>query len=159
MTNHQPSVPFTSMTDLEHEAFSYGDCWRLAYALHLVTGWQMAAVIAIDADGAHTSPEEVFWGHMLVETPCGRYMDVAGVHDYDTVIENWSEHLYENVPSGIEDVDVVSISPDEWEKMTAEQETVYHEFETVGALRTVAERVLAAYVEVALNEAQVLTAA
>jgi hypothetical protein len=89
MTN-QATVRSLSITDEEIRFFSEGDCWMLAEALWVSTGWTLVAVAACEEEPVENPSPEVDWIHLAVRTPDGRIVDIRGAHvDVDEYLQQW----------------------------------------------------------------------
>jgi hypothetical protein len=76
-------------TDQEILEYTNGGCGQLARALAELTAWQVAVVGVYDEAGAVD-----MWGHAVVETPSGKYLDVTGIqtaHELLMSWKNWAE--------------------------------------------------------------------
>ena len=75
----------------EIRAFTEGDCWRLAHALHELTGWEIVALS--DADeyevDANDLPEDSYWSHMVVRHPKGYLVDIEGIYSEEDILHKW----------------------------------------------------------------------
>lgn len=69
------------------EAFTEGDCWRLAFSLHKKLGYQVFVI----TDEESTNREDMYFGHMVVRNPSsGLFIDVNGEHtDEDLLSCDW----------------------------------------------------------------------
>jgi hypothetical protein len=66
------------------EAFTCGDCWMLAKAIHDITGWTLVFYVPeID--------EPWMWEHVAVRMPDGLILDIEGTHTEDFFISRWSD--------------------------------------------------------------------
>ena len=85
-------LPFHNIDFDVEDAFTYGDCWRLAKELHDITGYPIYALGC-----SYTGPAETErnWCHMFVRLPDGNLLDVRGVWDEEAMLEEWS-HLYDD---------------------------------------------------------------
>lgn len=129
-------LPFHNIdTDVE-DAFTYGDCWRLAKELHDIAGYPIYAIGC-----AYTGPSETNrdWCHMFVALPDGNLLDVRGVWDEEAMLEEWShlydycEHEEESSDHGCLDFWAVRI----WEDATILQTPCYPEEDAQQAARDV----------------------
>lgn len=72
----------------EH-AFSHGACAALAYALNEATGWPIVGIT--DSHNVHDKKlgggSSLHWG---VRHPDGKFLDIDGLHDFDSVIERFN---------------------------------------------------------------------
>lgn len=71
---HKPS-------DLAFKVYMEGDCWKLAYALHELTGWELYTMSPAN--------DPYDWTHVMVKTPTGQFMDVTGIHDGAAFTRVW----------------------------------------------------------------------
>lgn len=69
-------------------AFTSGQCHALALALHERTGWPLRWLEDDEGDPLHC----------FVETPEGKALDIAGVHDRDEMLEGW-QGVYDEAAS------------------------------------------------------------
>lgn len=97
-----PAVPFDFSVDAV-EAFTMGDCGYLALAIHLQTGWSLAAL--------HQEDDPLAWGHVGVQLPNGDYLDIEGIWT-DTRVERremeiHSKQAVEPAVSGLTSADPV----------------------------------------------------
>lgn len=67
-----------------NEAFTSGDCWRLASALNLKYGYPLVAFF-FDNEGLDNG----YWCHFAVQTEDGRVLDITGIHDTSEVEKEW----------------------------------------------------------------------
>lgn len=116
-------LPFDPAPEVE-EAFTYGDCWRLAKAIHDISGYPIYAVGC-----AHTGPSESNrdWSHMFVALPDGNLLDVRGIWSEETMLDEWKEEYNnchpEDGPYYCLDFWLV----EDWEEATHHQSPVYPE--------------------------------
>lgn len=76
-----------SRSAVEH--FTQGECYDLAYALHLLTGWKISGV-HFTTDPAELPPgSDEAWQHVLCRLPSGHYIDIAGIHTAQTLRTLW----------------------------------------------------------------------
>lgn len=130
--------PFTA---IEQEAFTYGDCWLLARALHNITGWQM---VAVGNTGGKASGVLRDWAHMAVRTPQGTILDITGTHDDKDILDVWSEQFsFMSAEQGV--MEVFDVAPEDWFGLTEEQIQMYPEVDP----SSTAQRLLAYYIEAA----------
>ena len=130
-------LPFDPAPDVE-EAFTYGDCWCLAKAIHDISGYPIVALGC-----SHTGPAECErdrdWHHMFVALPDGNLLDIRGVWDEEAMLEEWSplydycEHEEESSDHGCLDFWAVRI----WEDATILQAPRYPEEDAQQAARYV----------------------
>lgn len=87
---HNPSgvSRFYFVSDEEHEAFTSGDCGRLASVLHRATGYPVVAVGIKD-----TASGSVAWLHMVVKASDGRFLDVTSIQPEEELRQAWSHHF------------------------------------------------------------------
>lgn len=80
-------IPFDPAPDVE-EAFIFGDCWRLAKAIHDISGLPIYAVGC-----SHTGPAELErdWSHMFVALGDGNLLDVRGIWSEAAMLDEWKE--------------------------------------------------------------------
>ena len=129
-----------SFPDEQQEAFTFGDCWRLAKALHSITGWDIAAIVCDNQEfkGAHRD-----WCHMGNITPEGKFIDITGISDEDYALETWGGEFWEHCELVDDPCHLIRpLTVQEWDGMTDEQEPRYEEYDPM----TAAQEVLAAYI-------------
>jgi len=99
------------------EAFTCGDCWLLADALHRITGFPHAFIVPDD----EWEPiiEDCGWVHVGVLTPDGKFLDVMGLASPTEAAQEW-EHVGGSAC-------IIVVSPIEYEKMVADQLPYYGE--------------------------------
>jgi hypothetical protein len=67
------------------EAFTEGDCWRLAFDLHDKLGYSVFVVT--DLEMALNDRPSMYFGHMFVQNPStGKFIDVNGEHTEDEIL-------------------------------------------------------------------------
>lgn len=129
----------------EHEAFSFGDCWLLARALHNITGWTM---VAVGCTGGFVNGVLRDWVHIAVRTPEGQVLDIGGLHQDADVVTMWADDFW--MFSGeTGSIEVFDITVQDWEGLTREQVSQYPEIDP----SLTAQRLLAHYIETALVHA------
>lgn len=72
---------------MEVEAFTSGDCWRLALTLRELYGFPVAFL------GEHSADKSVWgmdWYHAFVALPDGRYLDIEGISTAEELLEKWA---------------------------------------------------------------------
>lgn len=129
------------------DAFTFGDCWRLAKALYNITGWQIAAVVCENQD---CQGDKRDWCHMGNITPEGDFIDISGISSQEYTLGEWGHEFWMHCEE-IEDEECIAILPitvEQWEGMTEEQEPRYEEEDP----ETAAQEVLAAYVAYSLAQ-------
>lgn len=76
----------------EIRAFTQGDCWALALALHEATGWQL---VAIGYSDEWAQPLEYrSWEHVGVRRADGKVVDITGVHEEPEWLARWHNPAY-----------------------------------------------------------------
>lgn len=77
------------------ERFTMGDCYILARAIHLLTGWDIACFSYM------SNPDNDTWGaaHAFCVRPDGKCIDIEGVHAPDEFIEKWEAQSIKTWPS------------------------------------------------------------
>lgn len=70
------------------EAFTDGDCWALATALRLKTGWDIVA-LGFESE-AEMPPAKRGWEHMAVRRPDGLILDITGLHAAEDWLTGWN---------------------------------------------------------------------
>lgn len=115
------------------EAFTKGDCWTLAGAIHNKTGWNIVTM----SDG--DDPQG--WSHVAVWTPAGTVLDIQGEWTADEWFDQWETTILSADPIVFEwngaDPDNTF---DDFVLSCGDQEPQYRESPTIWA-----SRVLAAY--------------
>jgi len=83
--------PFLSK---EVRTFTEGDCWRLAHAIHELTGWEIVAISNEDEydPDANSNDEDTYWGHMVVRHPTGYLVDIEGIYNEADIIQKWEPY-------------------------------------------------------------------
>lgn len=129
------------------EAFTFGDCWRLAKALYNITGWEIAAVVCENQACQGNTRD---WCHMGNITPEGDFIDITGIASVDYTLDKWGEEFWMHCEEVEDDecITVVPLTVEQWKGMTEEQEPRYEEENPV----TAAQEVLAAYVSYTLSQ-------
>jgi hypothetical protein len=74
------------------ELYTDGDCWYLAWHMHLLSGFDLAMVGRIDN-----------WYHFGVLSPNGMFIDIYGPADLEEVVNKWDANV--NVVTAQEFVD------------------------------------------------------
>lgn len=69
------------LPDMAIEAFTKGDCWALALALHSETGWNIVTI--------SESSDPMWWSHVGVWTPAGTVLDIQGEWTAEEWFEQW----------------------------------------------------------------------
>jgi hypothetical protein len=71
------------------EAFTEGDCWRLAFELHQKLDWPVFVITGVEM--ALTDRPSMYFGHMFVQNPAtGKFLDINGEHPEDELLQqNW----------------------------------------------------------------------
>lgn len=118
-------LPFDPAPDVE-EAFTYGDCWCLAKAIHDISGYPIVALGC-----SHTGPAECErdrdWHHMFVALPDGNLLDVRGIWSQEAMLSEWAENYKfchpEDGPYYCLDFWLV----EDWEDATSHQTPAYPE--------------------------------
>jgi hypothetical protein len=122
----------------EREAFSFGDCWLLARAMHSITGWQM---VAVGNEAGRQIGGLRDWVHLAVRTPHGEILDINGFHDDSMMVDFWSDEFFtyssENGLMEVFDVDV-----DMWDELTCDQDQQYPHVDPI----LVSQRLLQYYI-------------
>lgn len=127
----------------EQEAFTFGDCWLLARAMHNITGWQM---VAVGCTGGAVDGMLRDWVHIAVRTPQGLILDINGLHTDDEVRDQWQgEFWMVSDEEGV--IEIFDIDVAFWEGLTDDQSARYPEVDPSLS----AQRLLAYYIEVALQ--------
>ena len=122
MTASAP-VSNSAMSEQEVEAFTFGDCWRLALAMR--QRWRLPVVFFAGVNPDAVVLDDVtMWCHVLNDLGDGRYVDVAGIHTLEQVHERWDRHLW--LDEGAE-ARVVEPSPGELGLMLSGQWVEYPE--------------------------------
>lgn len=71
-------------------AFTEGDCWVLAHAIHEIAGWEVVAL------GDKASPDVKAryrgWVHILNRHPNGDLVDITGIYTEGQMLSSW-KHL------------------------------------------------------------------
>jgi hypothetical protein len=90
------------------EAFTEGDCWRLALELHQKLDWPVFVVTGVEI--AYTDHPSMYFGHMFVQNPVtGKFLDINGEHTEDELLqEDWGVGI--DAPVICEVTDDLSIS-------------------------------------------------
>lgn len=124
----------------EQEAFTWGDCWLLARAMHNITGWQM---VAVGCSGGRADGALRDWVHIAVRTPEGSILDIDGFHTDDETTARWREDFW-MVSAEEGDIEVFDVDVDMWNGLTEDQSARYSEIDP----SLTAQRLLAYYIEV-----------
>jgi hypothetical protein len=69
----------------QHEWFAHGDCGLLAIAIHEITGWDLVFSPDWPCTLSQCAKQHSGGPHMLVRHPSGKYVDIDGMHDTDTM--------------------------------------------------------------------------
>jgi hypothetical protein len=68
------------------EAFTEGDCWRLAFELHQKLGWPVFVITGVEI--VFTDRPSMYFGHMFVQNPVtGKFLDINGEHTEDELLQ------------------------------------------------------------------------
>lgn len=97
------------------DAFTNGDCWRLALSLNSLAGLPIYAVCSLDC------PRDT-WCHVFNQLPDGSFIDIMGIHSESEMLSKWECAVYEDnvgiAALSRENLDGVEIysdkDPDEW---------------------------------------------
>ena len=81
----------SDISDKEIFLYSYGLCHALARALHIRTGWPVVAFTE-QKEGPY-GPWSPF--HIAVESPCGRIVDINGIHTLSEITEIFGDEFPE----------------------------------------------------------------
>ena len=68
------------------EAYTYGDCWALALAIHKITDLTLVTV------ANKGTPEQ--WSHVAVRYGLKHVIDIEGVHRVDYWLERWDGYTW-----------------------------------------------------------------
>jgi len=96
MTTMIAEVPTTSVIDeLVIEAFTCGDCWRLALAMRECHGLPIAfyACVPTSNTKTRTFDSKTMWCHVFNALPDGRFIDVNGVSTGQDIHDEWDGAL------------------------------------------------------------------
>lgn len=85
------------ITGEEVEAFTYGDCWRLALAVNELMGFPVAffASVVPGVKGIETVNKRTQWCHVFNVLPDGRYIDVSGVYTDCEMYSKWIVNIWD----------------------------------------------------------------
>lgn len=97
------------------DAFTNGDCWRLALSLNALAGFPILAVCSLD------HPENT-WCHVFNQLPDGSLIDITGIYSEAEMLDKWKIHVYQDnegiAPLTREDLEGFEFysdeDPDEW---------------------------------------------
>lgn len=68
------------------EAFTEGDCWRLAFELHQKLDWPVFVITGVEI--VFTDRPSEYFGHMFVQNPVtGKFLDINGEHTEDELLQ------------------------------------------------------------------------
>ena len=121
------------------EAFTCGDCWMLARAIHDISKWDMVLY------NPYPHRDLDYWEHVAVRMPDGLILDIEGAHTEDDFLQRWNENAADE--DAYEYGEVIPLSGvDEWERATGDQVPAYADPENAWPrARRVARRILADY--------------
>jgi hypothetical protein len=84
--------PFAS-NDERVAFYTAGHCYWMAAAVHRLTGWPIVAVVSDCETSRLRLSDERALLHAMNRAPCGRLLDIEGLHEESDVIA-----FYENIP-------------------------------------------------------------
>lgn len=120
------TTPFTFSSEV-YEAFTYGDCYRLAKEIHDLTNYP---IFAVGCQFDTRSEKKRDWCHMVVQIPDGRYADVAGIWDEDDLLNWWGDEYTDCHELPWEDLTCACVYPvKSYEKITIAQDPSYPEID------------------------------
>ena len=132
------------ISEAEVEAFTYGDCWRLAADLHRLTGWQM---VAVGVDFQMDTPlDERGWAHMAVITPNDIVVDVMGATPVEQWLERWRDATLTDfwnssdagdLEYGDVDVEDFTFGVEGWAELISGQHTRFPQYDSLVCARTI----------------------
>lgn len=81
----------TRITAEMSEAFTQSDCLHLALELNKSTGYPVY-LVGSWCDESEIAEGAFEWCHAVVKTPRG-FLDIEGLHDESSLVQNWEEYL------------------------------------------------------------------
>lgn len=83
------------ITNREREVFEDGDCWQLAKEINARTGYDYAMFYVELENEDEESQRREGWFHMANISPEGKIVDIAGVADKHTAMNEWEDSMGE----------------------------------------------------------------
>lgn len=96
MTTMIAEAPATPLSDEDYtEAFTRGDCWRLALAMRERYALPVAFYIGYPGleDPNYKCDGDTLWVHAFNALPDGRFIDVTGIYTADEIEAKWCAAL------------------------------------------------------------------
>lgn len=96
MTTMIAEAPPTLFSDEDYtEAFTRGDCWRLALAMRDRYRLPVAFYIGYPGpeDPAYKCDSDTLWCHVFNVLPDGRFIDVTGIYSAEEMEAQWCAEL------------------------------------------------------------------